>query len=281
MTVTQSVQDLQVIEGGKKDRTPDHLQGSPDYTPDYTPDHSPEVPSAPSDLPDRLWSVGELAKRYNCSNRTVQKMVKFVEQACPHDQLKARQSKRSMYTARCVERLDSLHQAKQQGIDSPQWVSDQLQQARSQAPSLSNPENDAPNLLPSPTSGELAVVTGIVPSEIALATDAQQTMLDSAIARFTPQKTHLNGNQESNLAGIELLIGAVDQAIVINDQRQSALNQRESTVDKSEQVLDLVRDRLQTEQTRTQTLNRQETAVAEREQVVNELLGKLGISSPS
>lgn len=281
MAVTESVQDFQLIKCGKNGHTPDHSQELPDCTSVYASDHSSENPSDLSTLADRLWAVGELAERYECSDRTIQKMMKFVREAYPMAQLKDRQGKRSMYTSLCVQYLDSLHKAKQQGIDSPQWV--QSQKEAPQTPSFSGPEENSsispPSLVSGESGGQLAVSTGVVPSEIELATDQQHSMLDSAIARFA--RPHLNGQQESNLAGIELLIEATDQATAMNDQRQSALDDREATVEKSEEVLELVRDRLQAEQQRSKSLNRQETEVAEREQAVNELLGKLGISPQS
>ena len=227
-----------------------------------------------------------LAERYDVGDRTVQLWVKrLVEEAgIPESEVKENSGNQTTYTAYCVELLDSLHSHRSEGKKLGQWFSalahEQAQRTVNQATSQSSSSNSEESLGIA-SSGQLAIATGVIPGEIALATDRQQSMLDSAIERFTPQPTHLNGQQESNLSGLELLIGAVDQATAINDQRESDLQEREATVEKSEQVLELVRDRLQTEQKRSKSLNQKTTEIGEREQAVSDLLGKLGVSQQS
>lgn len=224
-----------------------------------------------------------LAARYEVSDRTIQNWVKRLVTECKisDSQLRTQHGIEVEYSSYCIELLDQLIEYRQTHGPKKigQWFSS-LAHEQAAAPSQPSPP-DSEASPASVSSGQLAIATGVVSGEIALATDRQQSMLDSAIERFTLQPTYLNGQQETNLVGIEVLIGAVDQATAINDQRESALQEREVTVEKSEQVLEVVRDRLKAEQKRSKNLNQQAAEIGEREQSVSELLGKLGISQQS
>ena len=237
------------------------------------------------DLGVTHYTCDHLAELFVASTRTIQKRVEKVLEAyywLPVTDIRNGQGKDTTYTLLAFKLLADL-QKRPKGTTEKDWINqvhlDNPQQTQLETPAASQSSTSREENFSAPAAGgPLAIVTGVVPGEIALATDQQQSMLDSAIERFTPQPTQLNGQQDSNLSGLELLIGAVDQATAINDQRESDLQRRESTVEKSEQVLELVRDRLQTEQKRSKTLNRQAADIGEREQTVSDLLGKLGIS---
>ena len=264
-----------------------NLIASSEISPDISapsPESSDVSPSASSEV--LLNNPAVLAARYKVSDRTIQNWVKRLVTECKisDSQLRTQHGIEVEYSSYCIELLDQLIEYRQTHGPKKigQWFSILAQNQVQQASAISQPSStDSKESLGIASSGQLAIATGIVPGEIALATDRQQSMLDSAIERFTPQPMHLNGQQESNLSGLELLIGAVDQATAINDQRESALQEREATVEKSEQVLELVRDRLQTEQKRSKSLNQKTTEIGEREQAVSDLLGKLGISQQS
>lgn len=238
MAVTQSLKDLQVIKGGRNDHSPDHSQSSRDYAPD----HSSEFPNASANQPDRLWSVGELAQRYECSDRTVQKMYGFVSEAYPTVQLKARQSKRSMYTARCVELLDSLHQAKQQGIDSPQWVQSQPQENCSQSPQT---EQDSP-LASSPGQLAVSIPVEIVPgNELSTLVSAEwkkrETFHQQGIQRIEDQVTGRVATRDRLTEFVDSVYGDRVEEI----KTKSALKDKLEQVVAADQVIENLDDDLE------------------------------------
>ncbi|NEQ96387.1 MAG: hypothetical protein F6K30_06635 [Cyanothece sp. SIO2G6] len=220
------------------------------------------------------WTLQELTDRYGYSTRNTQHMIAAVLEAYPDRPLKRKNGRKSIFSPECVELLDSLHTAKESGIGSPQWVAAQKEKSSPALSSFSSNSEPFTSDAGSPSGASALARVGVVPSHIPLATDEQHSILDNAIAHLSPATVDLNGQQESNLAGIERLLTVVDQATAINDQKASELAHRMNTVEKSEQVLDLLQERLQNEQKRSKTLNATAAEIAEREQQVSDRLGK-------
>ena len=261
--------------------TPDQSQESPDCMSVYASDHSPETPSISSvlsDQPDRLWAVGELARRYQCSDRTIQKMMKFVKEAYPTAPLKDRQGKRSMYTSLCVQYLDSLDQSKRQGIDSPQWVQSQQEQVL-QSPSPSDPQEHSPSNSPSPVvaGGQLAVV-GAGTMDVHTVPSSKIEVLQGFVESKKPQPLtpiDLNGTAEAGADRAIALMEHLQQRRERTDAVIGQLYEREQSVSTTEQALDVLEAELAEQKALEQAAIQKAYELRERETGAQERLGKL------
>lgn len=115
MAQTHQNQEFQLMEGGLSSE-----QSNPSHE-HLSPSHEHSAPSQGL----KLWAISELADRYSTSTRTVQKMVGFVVEAYSWlnlEQLKQGASAQTRYTSLCVDYLDDLQRAKEQGMSSPDWV---------------------------------------------------------------------------------------------------------------------------------------------------------------
>ena len=129
-----------------------------------------------------------LAERYSVGDRSVQLWIKRLVEECGVDEccLKQNSGNQTTYTAYCIELLDSLNAHRSEGKKIGQWFSTLAQQPPQPARSLvsHSPMPESDELLVSPSSEPLVVIAGVVPGDIALATDQQQSMLDQCNRAF-------------------------------------------------------------------------------------------------